>query len=90
MNGGWSHGMATSRCAVTAIAYRANYAEPWLKCVSDSTADWQFMIAKANWPHGIGCNQQPPAGRWCRILWEQALIVERRELAVYEEVAQWS
>ncbi len=25
-----------------------------------------------------------------RILWEQALIVERRELAVYEEVAQWS
>ena len=25
-----------------------------------------------------------------RILWEQALTVERRELAVYEEVAQWS
>jgi hypothetical protein len=25
-----------------------------------------------------------------RILWEQALIVERRDLAVYEEVAQWS
>jgi hypothetical protein len=24
------------------------------------------------------------------ILWEQALTVERRELAVYEEVAQWS
>jgi hypothetical protein len=25
-----------------------------------------------------------------RILWEQALIVERRDLAVYEEVVQWS
>src|SRR5216684_2545884 len=25
-----------------------------------------------------------------RLLWEQALTVERRELAVYEEVAQWS
>jgi hypothetical protein len=25
-----------------------------------------------------------------RMLWEQALTVERRELAVYEEVAQWS
>jgi transposase len=25
-----------------------------------------------------------------RILWEQALTVQRRELAVYEEVAQWS
>jgi transposase len=25
-----------------------------------------------------------------RILWEQALMVERRDLAVYEEVAQWS
>ena len=25
-----------------------------------------------------------------RILWQQALTVERRELAVYEEVAQWS
>jgi hypothetical protein len=25
-----------------------------------------------------------------RMLWEQALMVERRELAVYEEVAQWS
>jgi len=25
-----------------------------------------------------------------RILWEQAVTVERRELAVYEEVAQWS
>jgi hypothetical protein len=25
-----------------------------------------------------------------RILWEQALTVERRDLAVYEEVAQWS
>jgi hypothetical protein len=24
------------------------------------------------------------------MLWEQALTVERRELAVYEEVAQWS
>jgi hypothetical protein len=25
-----------------------------------------------------------------RMLWEQALIVERRDLAAYEEVAQWS
>ena len=38
-NGGWSHGMAISRCAATAIAYRPNYAERWLKCASDSTAD---------------------------------------------------
>jgi hypothetical protein len=25
-----------------------------------------------------------------RLLWEQALTVERRDLAVYEEAAQWS
>ena len=25
-----------------------------------------------------------------RILWEQALTVERRDVAVYEEVVQWS
>ena len=65
-DGGWSHGMATSRCAATAIAYRANYAEHWLKCASDSAADWQSMIAKANWLRGIGSSPPRRAGCWRR------------------------
>ena len=55
---------------------------------------WQFIMAQANWSRGIGSSPRPKAGllgpEHHRILWEQALTVERRALAVYEEVAQWS
>src|ERR1700693_1913138 len=55
----------SSRCAATATACRANCAERWSKCASDSTAQWQFITAKANWLRGIGSSPPPTAGCWC-------------------------
>ena len=60
----------------------------------DSTADWQCYNGRGQLVarHRL----KSAADGWVlvpehhRMLWEQALTVERRELAVYEEVAQWS
>jgi hypothetical protein len=57
-------------------------------------ADWRSITVKTSSLCGIGSS--PPPTVWVlvpehyRILWGQALTVERRELAVCEEVAQWS